>query len=106
MKIDLIHSLTPIQVSQEFKGDTIASLYFQNDKKEAALHSQSPTEIQDLAKSGTFVGAPKSSFFIRGSYIEKVNLIVAGLGNKKAFTPEKARQTGAVVYNKLNAEIV
>ncbi len=104
MKIDLIHSLTPLHTTQDFKGDTVAHLYFQNDKKEAALHAQSLTEIQDLAKSGTFNGAPKSSFFIRGSYIEKVNLIVAGLGNKKTFSAEKARQTGAMVYRKLEAE--
>ena len=106
MKTDLIHSLIPLTASRAISGDTVAYLYFQNDKKEAALNSQTPTEVQDLSKSGAFNASVKSCYFIRGSYIEKTNLLVAGLGSKKQFTPEKARQTGAVVYNKLNAEKV
>ena len=104
MKTHLTHSLAPIHFTQNFDGDTLGFLYFQNDKKEANLNAQSLTEIQDLSKSGTFSGAAKSAFFIRASYIEKNNILVAGLGSKKDFTPEKARQTGAVVYNKVISE--
>ncbi len=104
MKTDLIHSLIPLSASRDFAGDTVAYLYFQNDKKEAALNSQSLTEVQDLAKSGAFNASAKSCYFIRGSYIEKNNLLVAGLGSKKQFTPEKARQTGAAVYSKISSE--
>jgi|GEM_PF-418565 len=106
MKNDHVHSLIPVQYSKEFNCDTLGFLYFQNDKKEAALHSQTVTEIQDLAKHKVFSGAAKSVFFIRASYIEKTNLLVAGLGNKKEFSPEKARQTGAYIYNKLISEKV
>lgn len=106
MKIDLIHSLAPIESTRDFSGDTLAYFYFQNDKKEAAVHSQTLTEIQDLAKSGIFTAAAKSTFFIRGSYIEKSNVLVAGLGNKKTFTPEVARRTGAAVFKKIESEKV
>jgi leucyl aminopeptidase len=106
MKSDHIHELAPIHFTREFTGDTLAYLYFQNDKKEAATTSQTLTEIQDLAKNGIFTAATKSSFFIRASYIEKRNILVAGLGNKKAFSPEKARHTGAVVHGKVHAEKV
>ncbi len=104
MKMDLIHDLISLTPTRQFSGDTLAFLYFQNDKKEAALTPQTMTEIQDLAKSKTFTGATKSCFFIRASYIENSNIVVAGLGNKKAFTAEKARQTGAIVYGKVSAE--
>ncbi|MBC7396067.1 MAG: hypothetical protein H7333_01375, partial [Bdellovibrionales bacterium] len=76
MKTDLIHSLIPLSASKEFSGDTVAYFYFQNDKKEAALNSQTLTEVQDLAKSGAFNGSAKSTYFIRESYIEKSNLLV------------------------------
>ncbi len=106
MKKDLIHSLISLNVTRDFEGDTLGSLFFQNDKKEAALNPQTLTEVQDLAKSGTFTAAQKSCYFIRQSYIEKMNLAVIGLGAKKTFSPEKARQTGAVVYSKIIAEKV
>ncbi|MBS1959100.1 MAG: leucyl aminopeptidase [Bdellovibrionales bacterium] len=109
-KLDLIHDLTPILVSKNFEGDTLGYLYFQADgkgnKKTATLNSQTITEIQDLAKSGTFTAAAKSCYFIRASYIEKTNILVAGLGTKKNFSPEKARQTGSIVYGKVSAEKV
>jgi leucyl aminopeptidase len=106
VKIDLIHDLIPLQVSTTFEGDTIGYLLFQNEKKEAATTSQTLTEIQDLAKSGVFTANSKSCYFVRASYIEKSNILVAGLGAKKTFSPEKARETGAVVYGKLTAEKV
>ena len=106
MKHEHIHSLTPIHTGKTFTGDTLAHLYFQNDKKAAALHAEAPTEIQELAKNGVFTGGAKSAYFIRESYIENTNLIAVGLGNKKDFTPEKARQTGAVVAGKVSAEKV
>jgi leucyl aminopeptidase len=106
MKNDHVHSLIPVQYAKEFNGDTLGFLYFQNDKKEANLNSQSLTEVHDLSKNKVFTGAVKSTFFIRASYIEKSNLLVAGLGNKKDFSPEKARQTGAHVFNKLVSEKV
>ena len=106
MKTDLIHALAPLTATREFKGDTLAYFYFQNDKKEAALHSQSLTEFQELAKSSAFTAAAKSCYFIRESYIEKTNLLVAGLGNKKSFTPEVARQTGGTVHGKISSEKV
>jgi leucyl aminopeptidase len=106
MKNQHLHDLAPIQFTRDFAGDTLAYLYFQNDKKEAATSNQTLTEIQDLAKNGIFTAAAKSSFFIRASYIEKRNILVAGLGNKKTFTPEDARRTGAVVYGKTHAEKV
>jgi leucyl aminopeptidase len=109
-KLDLIHSLSPIHVTHQFTGDTLSLLYFQSETKEdlksAALPKDAPTEVHDLSKSGVFTGAAKSAFFIRGSYIEKTNLIVAGLGSKKNFVGEKARQTGAAVYAKMAAEKV
>lgn len=106
MKTSYIHSIIPVQYSKEFNCDTLGFLYFQNDKKEAALTTQSLTEFHDLAKNGVFTGANKSAFFIRASYIEKTNLLIAGLGNKKDFTAEKARQTGAIIFNKLSSEKV
>jgi leucyl aminopeptidase len=106
MKTDLIHSLASLTPAREFSGDTLAYFFFQNDKKEAVVTSQTLTEIQDLAKSGTFTASSKSCFFIRESYIEKTNLVAVGLGNKKTFTPEIARITGAVVYNKMSSEKV
>jgi leucyl aminopeptidase len=106
MKSETINSLTPIHLSKSFDGDTLAHFFFQNDKKAAALHTETPTEIQDLAKNGTFTGAAKSVFFIRGSYIDQINLLIAGLGTKKDFTPEKARLTGAMVANRVSSEKV
>jgi leucyl aminopeptidase len=106
MKSEFIRSLTPIHVSKTFSGDTLAQFFFQNDKKETALNSQTLTEIQELSKSGIFTGASKTSFFIRASYIENTNILVAGLGNKKTFSPEKARQTGATVAAKTQSEKV
>jgi leucyl aminopeptidase len=109
-KLDLIHNLTAMNSAKNFDGDTMCYLYFQaegnGDKKTAALHSQTLTEIQDLAKNGIFTGAVKTCYFIRESYIEKSNILVAGLGAKKTFTPEKARQTGAIVHGKVSAEKV
>lgn len=104
MKSETIHSLTPIHCDKAFSGDTLIHFFFQNEKKAAALHSEAPTEVQDLSKSGTFTGAAKSVYFIRGSYIDQINLIIAGLGPKKDFTAEKARQTGAMVASKVTAE--
>lgn len=106
MKTEFIRSLTPIHIAQDFTGDTVAYLYFQNDKKEALLSPQSLTEIRDLAKSGTFTASAKSCYFIRGSYIESRNVLAVGLGSKKGFTAEKARQTGAVIATKVQAEKV
>jgi leucyl aminopeptidase len=106
MKSEFIHTLVPVQFAREFKGDTLAQIFFQTDKKTAAIHKETPTEISDLVKSETFTGSAKSVFFVRGSYIENKNLIAIGLGNKKEFTPEKARQTGAVVSSKLLSERV
>jgi leucyl aminopeptidase len=106
MKNDYLNAIIPVQYEKEFKGDTLGFLYFQNDKKEAALTSQSLTEFHDLAKNKIFTGSAKSTYFIRASYIEKTNLLVAGLGSKKIFSPEIARQTGAVIYNKLSSEKV
>jgi leucyl aminopeptidase len=106
MKTDLIHALAPLSFTREFAGDTLAYFYFQNDKKTADLNSQTLTEFQELAKAGIFTASAKSCFFIRESYIEKTNLVVAGLGNKKIFTPETARLTGGAVYNKINSEKV
>jgi hypothetical protein len=54
MKTDLIHALAPLAPTADFAGDTLAYFYFQNDQKQAALHSQSLTEIQELSKSGAF----------------------------------------------------
>jgi leucyl aminopeptidase len=104
MKSDMINALTPIHLNPSFDGDTLAHFFFQTDKKTAALHAETPTEIRDLAKNAAFTGAAKSVFFIRGSYIDQINLIVAGLGTKKDFTPEKARQTGAMVASRVNQE--
>jgi leucyl aminopeptidase len=106
MKTEFIRSLTPIHIAQDFTGDTVAHLHFQNDKKEAVLFSDTSTEIRDLAKSGVFTAAAKSAYFIRASYIENRNLLVAGLGNKKDFTTEKARHSGASVAAKASAEKV
>ena len=106
MKSHHIHALLPLHVTREFKGDTLIRLFFQNDKKNAALHGETPTEIQELAKSGTFTAAVRSAFFIRASYIDHTNLVAAGLGSKKEFSPEKARQTGAMVAGKILAEKV
>lgn len=110
----MIHELPAIHVGREFNGDTLAYLFFQSDsaakskgsEKSAALHNQTPTEIQDLAKSGVFQAGAKSCFFVRGSYIEKINLMAVGLGVKKSFVPEKARQSGAAAYSKLASERV
>lgn len=106
MKTEFIRSLTPLHIAQDFTGDTITYLYFQNDKKEAQLSPQSLTEVRDLAKAGAFTAGAKTCFFIRGSYIENRNILVAGLGPKKGFTPEKARQTGAAVASKAQSEKV
>ena len=106
MKSHHIHTLLPLHTTREFKGDTLARLFFQNEKKAPALHAETPTEIQDLSKSGTFTASAKSAFFIRASYIDHTNLLVAGLGGKKEFSPEKARQTGAVVAGKIISEKV
>ena len=106
MKNEMLHNLIPLHHSKSSEGDTLLSLYFQNDKKELTLNSQTPTEIQDLVKNGVFNGAAKTSSFIRASYIDKNNIIVVGLGVKKESTPEIARQTGAGVYNKITAEKV
>lgn len=102
----MIHNLTPLHYSKSLAGDTLLSLFFQNDKKELPTNSQTPTEIQDLVKNGAFNGAAKTTSFIRASYIDKNNILVAGLGVKKESTPEIARQTGANVYNKVTAEKV
>ena len=104
MKTENIHSLTPLHFSNDFGGDTLGYLFFQNDKKEPAFNKQTLTEFHDLSKSGAFSAAAKSTCFIRASYIEKKNLLAAGLGPKKGFTPEKARQTGAMAYGKVVAE--
>ena len=102
----MLHNLFPLLYSKSFEGDTLLSLFFQNDKKALVLNSQAPTEIQDLVKTGIFNANSKTCSFIRGSYIEKCNLLVAGLGVKSDSTPEGARQSGAVVFNKVNAEKV
>jgi len=104
MKTDLIHSLAPLAPAREFSGDTLAYFFFQNDQKQAGLHAQTLTEIQDLSKSGAFIASAKSCFFIRNSYIEKTNLMAIGLGNKKPFTPEIARQAGGTTYTKAQSE--
>lgn len=106
MKNEMLHNLIPLHHSKSAAGDTLLSLFFQNDKKELPLHSQTPTEIQDLVKNGVFTGAAKTSSFIRASYIDKNNILVVGLGIKKVSTPEVARQTGAGVFNKVTAEKV
>lgn len=102
----MIHDLFGLTHSKSFEGDTLLSLHYQNDKKELVLTSQSPTELHDLQKHGVFTGAAKSASFIRGSYIEKINLMFVGLGNKKDSTFETARQSGAIAYGKVSAEKV
>ena len=106
MKTDLIHTLATLKPVRNFEGDTLAYFFFQNEKKEAILSTQTLSEIQDLAKAKIFLAAPKSCFFIRESYIEKTNIVAVGLGDKKTFTPEIARKTGANVYTKINSEKV
>ena len=106
MKNEMLHNLFPLTHAKSFEGDTLLSLYFQNDKKELALNSQAPTEIHDLVKHGIFNASNKSCSFIRASYIENHNLLVAGFGPKSTSTPEGARQTGAIIFNKITAEKV
>ncbi len=100
----MIHDLFALSHSKSFAGDTLLSIHFQNDQKALVLTSQSSTELHDLHQHGVFTGAAKSVSFVRNSYIEKINLMFAGLGSKKDFSFEIARQTGAIVYGKTSAE--
>ena len=102
----MLHNLIPLNHTKVAEGDTLLTLFFQNDKKEIPSNSQSQTEIQDLIKNGVFSGTAKTTSFIRASYIDQLNILVAGLGVKSDSTPEIARQTGAFVYNKITAEKV
>jgi leucyl aminopeptidase len=106
MKNKMIHELFQLSHAKTFEGDTLLSLHFQNDKKELALNSQSPTELHDLVKHGVFNAAAKSTSFIRASYIDKINLLFVGLGAKKDSSFETARQTGAVTFTKVSSEKV
>ncbi len=102
----MIHDLFALSHSKTSNGDTMLSFHFQNDQKELVLSAQASTELHDLKKHGVFNAAAKTASFIRGSYIEKMNLIFVGLGVKTSFSNEVARQTGAIVYGKLSAEKV
>ena len=101
-----MHELFPLAHSTSFDGDTLLSFFLQNDKKELVLTAQSPTEIHDLKKNGVFTASAKSVSFIRASYIEKINMMVAGFGPKHVVTTEIARQTGAAAYAKAASEKV
>ena len=103
MKSSMIHSLIPIHVTHDFKGDALAHLYFQNEKKTALLPKNAPDSMIHLADAGIFSAASKSCFFSRMSELSHV---AVGLGPKKDATPEKARQTGALVAGKVQNEKV
>ncbi len=104
MKTHTLHALPPLHSARDFHGGTLALLFFQNEKKSAAVPAGSPAGIAELAKSGVFSGSAKSAFFLRSPSAGEVNLLAAGLGAEKDFTPEKARQTGAVAASKIMAE--
>lgn len=76
----------------------------QNDKGAAIPPAGTLSEIQDLIQHKVFVGAPKTHFFIRHSYIQKENLAVVGVGSKSNFSTELARQSGALFYSKMMSE--
>ncbi len=109
MKTSMIHSLTPIQVTREFKGDALAHLCFQNDKKAPVLAKSAPGAVRALADDGIFTAAAKSCYFSRrggSGDTGDVSHLAIGLGPKKDVTPEKARQTGALVAGKVQSEKV
>lgn len=109
MKTSMIHSLTPIHVTREFKGDALAHFSFQNDKKAPALNKSAPDAIRGLADDGVFTAAVKSCYFARRADPADSNApshLAIGLGPKKDITPEKARHTGAIVATKVQGEKV
>lgn len=108
----LIHSLTPLSVAGALPANqpnsVIGHFVFQNDQKEPILkesgQNKAPSSLRFLTEQKVFVGALKSMSFVRSTEEGQSSFLAIGLGAINTFSPEKARQTGALVYSKLIAE--